>query len=35
MGKLYLAQDRGVRVWAGCIYVKMAVCAFELAVSRS
>jgi hypothetical protein len=35
MGLLYLSQDMGVSVWADCIYVRIGVCVYGLAVSTS
>jgi hypothetical protein len=34
MGWLNLSQDRGMRIWAGCIKVKMGVSGYGLAVCR-
>jgi hypothetical protein len=35
MGWLYLSQNRGMRIWAGCICVRIGLCGFGPAVSRS
>jgi hypothetical protein len=35
MGLLYLGQDKGVSVWASCIYVRISVSVYGLAVSVS
>jgi hypothetical protein len=35
MSLLYLCQDIGVRIWVGCIRVRIWVRGYELAVSRS
>jgi hypothetical protein len=35
MGWLYLGQDSGMRIWAGCIWVRIGVCGYGPAVSRS
>jgi hypothetical protein len=35
MVMLYLGQDGSLRILAGCIYVRIRVCGYGLAVSRS
>jgi hypothetical protein len=35
MGWLYLDQDRGMCIWAGCVYVRIRVLGYGLTVSRS
>jgi hypothetical protein len=32
---MYLDQDKGMRIWAGCIDVRIGVCGYGLSVSRS
>jgi hypothetical protein len=34
-GWLYLGQNRGMNIWAGCIWVRIRVCGYGLVVSRS
>jgi hypothetical protein len=31
---MYLGQDTGMIIWAGCIYVRIGVCGYGLCVSR-
>jgi hypothetical protein len=35
MGWLFLGQDKGVRTWTGCIWVKRGMSGYGLAVSGS
>jgi hypothetical protein len=35
MGWLKLCQDIGVKIWVGCIWVRIGVLGYGLAVSRS
>jgi hypothetical protein len=35
MGRMYLGQDTGMSIWAGCIYVRIGICGYGLSVSRS
>jgi hypothetical protein len=31
---MYLGQDTGMSIWAGCIYIRIGVCGYGLSVSR-